>query len=320
MDGGSPTSLAVDVGSSAHSRAARSEVGQRLCNCCPILLTRGLTTASCNDYTLSFSFSAIPEVVGRATAERPLVPHYTCKPRCRPHQAPLPSDVGFRSTHPNLQSCLTASHEENHNSIDDEGMLEAGLTERSATRGTLASICADLVGTPDPQPIRGSLNAPRCVEDLPKLQGRRNAAVAAEVPPRVRRHAYEVAIDYQDRPYDGKVAQAVGLWVRGRATDGTPRFYRVATAVPAAGGAGLRPPSPPTALSCWPGPLSCSLWGASALDLHPSAPPRRALAGHNTVPVTPLHQVSSPCLGATLWMYTNRDRSCRTPVLRNSVY
>src|SRR6266581_4122672 len=78
--------------------------------------------------------------------------------------------------------------------------------------------------------IRGYLNEQLCVEELPELERRLNAALAAELPPRVRRQAQEVAIDYHDRPYYGKGTQAQGLWVRGQAKDGTTRFYRVATA------------------------------------------------------------------------------------------
>src|SRR3989441_11854588 len=99
----------------------------------------------------------------------------------------------------------------------------------AVNRGTIESVCADLVGTPDPQTIRGYLNAQLRVEELPDLDRRLNAALAAEVPPRVRRHAQEIAIDYHDRPYYGKAAQVKGLWVRGQAKDGTTRFYRVAT-------------------------------------------------------------------------------------------
>ena len=66
----------------------------------------------------------------------------------------------------------------------------------AVTRGTIESVCADLVGTPDPQTIRGYLNAQLRVEELPDLERRLNAALAAEVPPRVRRHAQEIAIDY----------------------------------------------------------------------------------------------------------------------------
>jgi len=100
----------------------------------------------------------------------------------------------------------------------------------AVNRCTIEAVCADLVGAPDPQTIRGYLNEQLCVEELPELERRLNAALAAELPPRVRRHAQEVAIDYHDRPYYGKTAQAEGLWVRGHAKDGTTRFYRVATA------------------------------------------------------------------------------------------
>ena len=94
----------------------------------------------------------------------------------------------------------------------------------AVNRGTIEAVCADLVGAPDPQTIRGYLNEQLCVEELPELERRLNAALAAELPPRVRRPAQEVALDYHDRPYYGKTAQAEGLWVRGHAKDGTTRF------------------------------------------------------------------------------------------------
>jgi hypothetical protein len=100
----------------------------------------------------------------------------------------------------------------------------------AATKGTLEAVCADLVGTPHPHTIRGYFNEQFCVEELPELEQQLNAALAAEVPRRVRHHAQEVAIDYHDRPYYGKGEQDRELWVRGKAKDGTTRFYRVATA------------------------------------------------------------------------------------------
>jgi putative transposase len=96
--------------------------------------------------------------------------------------------------------------------------------------GTVESVCADLVGSPDPETIRVYFNEQLRVEDLPDLEQRLNAALAVEIPERVQRRAREVAIDLHDRPYYGKVAQTEGLWVRGQAKDGTTRFYRVATA------------------------------------------------------------------------------------------
>jgi hypothetical protein len=100
----------------------------------------------------------------------------------------------------------------------------------AATKGTLEAVCADLVGPPDPHTIRGDLNEQLCGEELPEWEKQLKAALAAAVPRRVRRHAQEVAIDYHDRPYYGKGEQAQERWVRGKAKDGTTRFYRVATA------------------------------------------------------------------------------------------
>jgi hypothetical protein len=100
----------------------------------------------------------------------------------------------------------------------------------AATKGPLEAVCADVVGTPNPHTIRGYFNEQCCVEELPELEPQLNAALAAEVPRRVPRHAQAVAIDYHDRPYYGKGAQEQELWVRGKAQDGTTRFERVATA------------------------------------------------------------------------------------------
>jgi hypothetical protein len=100
----------------------------------------------------------------------------------------------------------------------------------AATKSTVEAVCAELVGTPNPQTIRGYFNEQLRVEDLPTLEEQLNAALAAEVPHHVRRQSQEVAIDFHDRPYYGKGEQAHELWVRGKAKDGTTRFYRVATA------------------------------------------------------------------------------------------
>lgn len=100
----------------------------------------------------------------------------------------------------------------------------------AANRGTVESVCSDLVGTPEPATIRGYFNETLCVEDLPDLERCLNAALAGEIPPRVWQQECDVALDFQDRPYYGKTPQATGLWVRGRARNGTTRFYRVATA------------------------------------------------------------------------------------------
>ena len=100
----------------------------------------------------------------------------------------------------------------------------------AAETGTVESVCADLVGTPDPETIRRYLNQQLQVADIPKLEVQLNAALAAEIPTGVWRQPRQVAIDFHDRPYYGKVPQPEGQWVRGQAKKGATRFYRVATA------------------------------------------------------------------------------------------
>jgi putative transposase len=100
----------------------------------------------------------------------------------------------------------------------------------AANCGTVQALGTDLVGSPDPETIRGYLREQLRVEDLPELEQRLNAALAKEIPARVWRRACDVALDFHDRPYYGKTSQAEGLWVRAQAKDGTTHFYRIATA------------------------------------------------------------------------------------------
>ena len=100
----------------------------------------------------------------------------------------------------------------------------------AANQGTLEAVCADLVGTPDPQTIRNYINEQICVEELAQVEAQLNKALVKGIPPRIWRRRQDIAMDFHDRPYYGKEAQEDGLWVRGRAKDGTTRFYRIATA------------------------------------------------------------------------------------------
>ena len=139
----------------------------------------------------------------------------------------LTAQEGLRHAQALLEEQLPLNAEGYKCTTDDLFKVLVGV---AATTGTLETVCADLVGTPDPHTIRGYFNEQLCVEELPALEQQLNAALAAEVTRRVRQHAQEVAIDYHDRPYYGKGEQAQEWWVRGKAKDGTTRFYRVATA------------------------------------------------------------------------------------------
>jgi hypothetical protein len=94
---------------------------------------------------------------------------------------------------------------------------------------TIESACAELSSGPGAETIRQYLNEQLTPECLPELERRLNEALAAQVPNRLWRQAQDLAIDLHDRPYYGKTSQEEGLWVRGKAKDGTTHFYRVAT-------------------------------------------------------------------------------------------
>jgi len=104
------------------------------------------------------------------------------------------------------------------------------LLGAAVQQSTIETVCAEMVGTPVGNTIRGYLKEQLCVEDLPQLEDRLNQALVANLPKRVGRKPCVLAMDLHDRPYYGKTSQEDGLWVRGRAKDGTTRFYRIATA------------------------------------------------------------------------------------------
>jgi putative transposase len=126
----------------------------------------------------------------------------------------------------NLREHVPLTAEGSQCTTDD---LMNALLGMAVNRTTLEAVCADL-GLPEAEALRRYFNDQLQVEDLPKLERQLNAALRAEIPPRVWRQARDVAIDFHDRPYYGKQPPEEGLWVRGEARDGTTRFYRVATA------------------------------------------------------------------------------------------
>src|SRR5712691_5350564 len=65
----------------------------------------------------------------------------------------------------------------------------------AVNRGTLQVICKDWLGLVEPETIRGYFNRQLRVEELPELERRLNAALAAQLPPRVKRQPQNVAAD-----------------------------------------------------------------------------------------------------------------------------
>ena len=70
----------------------------------------------------------------------------------------------------------------------------------AARKTTVEAVCTDLPETPDPATVRGYFKEQLRVEDLPQVQRDINAALAAEVPPRLARRTKEGAIDFHDQP------------------------------------------------------------------------------------------------------------------------
>jgi hypothetical protein len=103
----------------------------------------------------------------------------------------------------------------------------------SVKQQTIHGVCESLEHAPSDVAVRGYLNAQLRVDELPQIEERLNAALAAQIPRRVFKRPRDTAMDFHEQAYYGKTRQANGLWVRAAATaakDGTTRFYRVASA------------------------------------------------------------------------------------------
>ena len=66
----------------------------------------------------------------------------------------------------------------------------------AANQGTIEAVCADLVGTPDPQTIRDYINEQICVEELAQLETQVNKALVEHIPARVWRRPQDIAMDF----------------------------------------------------------------------------------------------------------------------------
>lgn len=108
--------------------------------------------------------------------------------------------------------------------------LYDALLAACASGETLEAVCRELPGAPTAGTLRRYFNEQLTLEALPGLEHGLNQALAQHLPARLRRKAQPVALDFHDQPYYGKAAQVQAQWVRARATRGTTRFLRIATA------------------------------------------------------------------------------------------
>ncbi len=91
----------------------------------------------------------------------------------------------------------------------------------SAQKDTIEQVCSDLNIEVGAETIRGYFNQQLRVENLSELEQAVNAALQASLSSDVQGQSLEVAIDFHDQSYYGKLEQAEGLWVGAEAKNGT---------------------------------------------------------------------------------------------------
>ena len=104
------------------------------------------------------------------------------------------------------------------------------LVKAAVTGQTIETVCNDLDDMVDGETIRGYLNEQVKVDDLHSLEQQVNQALVAGLPKRIWKSTLEIAIDLHDEPFYGHSPGLLSLTCGGKASKGTTRFFRVATA------------------------------------------------------------------------------------------
>ncbi len=99
----------------------------------------------------------------------------------------------------------------------------------SCQKETIEQVCADLKIKVGAETIRGYFNEQLKVENLDGLQQAVNSALQKSFSLELKGQQLEVAIDFHDQSYYGKLEQSEGKWVGAEAKNGTTEVYRVAT-------------------------------------------------------------------------------------------
>ena len=99
----------------------------------------------------------------------------------------------------------------------------------SCQKDTIEQVSADLQIKVGAETIRGYFNEQLKVENLDNLQESVNLALQKSFSSDLKGQKLEIAIDFHDQSYYGKMAQAEGKWVGAEAKNGTTKVYRVAT-------------------------------------------------------------------------------------------
>ncbi len=109
-----------------------------------------------------------------------------------------------------------------------EALLDV-LLAVSCQKETIEQVCADLKIKVGAETIRGYFNEQLRVENLEDLQEAINSALQKSFNLELKGQKLEMAIDFHDQSYYGKLEQSAGLWVGAEAKNGTTKVYRVAS-------------------------------------------------------------------------------------------
>jgi hypothetical protein len=99
----------------------------------------------------------------------------------------------------------------------------------SCQKDTIEQVCSDLKIKVGAETIRGYFNEQLKVENLDNLQEAVNLALQKSFSLELKEQKLEIAIDFHDQSYYGKLEQSIGKWVGAEAKNGTTKVYRVAT-------------------------------------------------------------------------------------------
>lgn len=104
------------------------------------------------------------------------------------------------------------------------------LMKASAECSSLEATCADLEQVADSNTVREYVNQALPIHALRLQEKQANQALASCIPESMVRKGIEIAIDFHDEPFYGKLASLQAVTCGGQPKKGTAHFVRIATA------------------------------------------------------------------------------------------
>ncbi len=104
------------------------------------------------------------------------------------------------------------------------------LLKAAADNSSIEAACAELEQVATSNTVREQLNTALDVANLRQHECELNAALASSIPTHLLRSGLAIAIDLHDEPFYGKTPELRTYACRGKAKQGTTRFFRIASA------------------------------------------------------------------------------------------